>query len=278
MTNFTIDVISDPVCIWCYIGKKRLDRAIALYKRTYPGGRDDTFTVNWKAFYLDATAPVPGIPIVDRLRQKVASSSSSSSSFSSPDGNGDVKDIDAIVAKLRDRLVSMGRQEGISVSLRGRIGNTRSAHRAILFAKRYDHPLTDTPHSTMPEPKVQNAYVSALFAAYFEGAIDVTSLWDLADVAEKVGIDRAEMLAYLESEGGAQEVDDEDREARTKKGLRGVPNFTVQGREVLDGAQDVESFLELFVKIKEAEREGGEVEAEEMGSRAVSLLSNNNKC
>jgi len=290
MTNFIIDIVSDPVCIWvsshshkhryslcpfseqtqvlktnsnhqCYIGKKRLDKAISLYRATYPGGRNDTFTVNWKAYYLDATAPVPGISISERLRQKVASSRSS-----------DSEDLDAVVKKLQDRLVGMGRQEGIAISQEGKIGNTRSAHRAILFSKKHSNTNTDTDTETdipdnVPNPKAHNAFVAALFYAYFEGTADITSHKDLADVAESVGLDRAAMLAWLDNGDGGQEVDAEDRAARVR-GLMGVPNFTVQGQQ-LDGAQDVESFLDLFVRIKESEKARGKVQAEGKASGIV---------
>jgi predicted DsbA family dithiol-disulfide isomerase len=208
--------------------------------------------VNWKPFYLDATAPVPGISVPDRLRQKIASSRSPS----------DSEDLDAVVQKLLNRLVSLGVQEGMVINNKGRIGNTRSAHRAILFSKKQSQPnATDINiPDDVPYPKVENAFVAALFSAYFEGGADITSHKDLADVAESVGLDRAAMLAWLDNGLGGQEVDAEARSARTR-GLTGVPNFTVQGQQ-LDGAQDVESFLDLFVRIKQSEEARAKVQTE----------------
>ncbi|KAI0536297.1 putative thioredoxin [Xylaria digitata] len=242
MTNFSIDITSDPVCIWCYIGRKRLDKAIALYKRVYPNGRYDTFTVNWRAYYLDPSSPARGVPFEQRMLQKVTSSG--------PDPGRDPTDKDRELARhLKERLASLGRQEGLALSFEGKIGNTRSAHRAIAFSgtQRSDSPHGSESFSSITS--VQDRFVMALFAAYFEGVADITSYEDLADVAESIGLSRAEMLAWLESGEGGEEVDEQDHAAKDA-GLKGVPHFTVQGRRV-DGSRDVQDFLELFVKIKE---------------------------
>ncbi|KAI1127553.1 thioredoxin-like protein [Nemania abortiva] len=252
MTNFAINIVSDPVCPWCYIGKKRLDRAIALYKKVYPNGRDDTFTVTWKAYYLDPSALARGISWDERSLQKIVSSRLKSQSSSNDTSPSD-RDREA-VQQLRARLTKFGQPEGIVFSFGGKIGNTRSAHRAIAFSK-----LKANTHNSGPSTNLENAdsvhdrFVMALFAAYFEGTADITSHEALADVAASVGLDRAQMLAWLDSGEGSEEVDKENRSAKDA-GIKGVPSFTVQGCKV-DGAQDVQDFMELFVKIKEEERE-----------------------
>ncbi|KAI0440733.1 thioredoxin-like protein [Xylaria telfairii] len=236
MTNFIINVTSDPVCPWCYIGKRRLDKAIALYQKVYPSGRHDTFTVNWTAYYLDASAPAKGIPYNERLLQKLASTRSKFN----PDLAATEEETKELAQQLTARLASIGRQEGIVFSFGGLIGNTRSAHRAIAFSR------------TLPGD-AQDRFVTALFAGYFEGSVDITSHEALAEVAAGAGLDRAAMLAWLDSGRGGEEVDDEDRTARAR-GVKGVPCFTVQGARI-DGAQDVQDFMELFVKVKEEEQE-----------------------
>ena len=150
----------------------------------------------------------------------------------------------------------------MSFSFKGKIGNTRSAHRAIAYSRTHP-PATPNPSSAnstdaavvvgLGEDDAQDRFVLALFATYFEGEADITSHADLADVAGSVGLDRDEMLAWLDSGKGGEEVDEQDRAAR-EMGLKGVPHFAVQGRRV-DGARDVQDFLELFVKIKEEEQE-----------------------
>ncbi|KAI0193678.1 DSBA-like thioredoxin domain-containing protein [Xylaria flabelliformis] len=243
MTNFAIDIVSDPVCPWCYIGKRRLDKAIALYQKVYPSGRQDTFTINWKAYYLDSTAPAKGISWDERLLQKLASTRSKSN----PDLTATEEDNKVVAQQLKTRLATIGRQEGIQFSFQGKIGNTRSAHRAIAFSKTHANLENESAQ------QVQDRFVTALFEAYFEGDIDITSHEALADVAASVGLDRAEMLAWLDSGEGGEEVDEEDRAARAR-GIEGVPCFTVQGVKV-DGAQDVQDLMEMFVKVKEEERQ-----------------------
>jgi predicted DsbA family dithiol-disulfide isomerase len=60
MTQFNIDVVSDTVCPWCYVGKKKLDKAIEEYKRKYPQSKD-TFTTTWKPYFLNPAAPKKGM-------------------------------------------------------------------------------------------------------------------------------------------------------------------------------------------------------------------------
>ncbi|KAI0517367.1 putative thioredoxin [Xylaria bambusicola] len=232
MTNFSINIVSDPVCPWCYIGRKRLEQAITLYKKVYPNGRHDVFTVTWEAYYLDASAPLRGISFEERQLQKLTSANTSASP----------EETRELAARFRERLTSIGREVGVAFSFRGKIGNTRSAHRAINYSRTCSGAVD-----------AQDRFVIALFAAYFEGEADITSHEDIADVAESVRLDRAEMLAWLDSGKGGEEVDEQDRAARDM-GLKGVPHFTVRGRRV-DGAQEVQDFLELFVKIKEEEQE-----------------------
>lgn len=57
MTNFNIEIVSDPVCPWCYIGKKNLDKAIETYQASHP---EDTFTRSWKPFYVKPHSPLKG--------------------------------------------------------------------------------------------------------------------------------------------------------------------------------------------------------------------------
>ncbi|KAI0097698.1 thioredoxin-like protein [Nemania sp. FL0031] len=259
MTNFSITIVSDPVCPWCYIGKKRLDRAIALYKKVYPNGRDDTFTVTWKAYYLDPSAPTRRISWDERSLQKIVSSKSKPSSKDAPSINPTDQDKDA-VQQLKHRLTKIGGQEGISFTFGGKIGNTRSAHRAIAFSKLPANTSNPSPSTNTGNANpIHDAFVTALFAAYFEGTADITSHAALADVAASAGLDRAQMLAWLDGEDGGEEADAEDRAAKDA-GIRGVPYFTVEGRKV-DGAQDVQDFMELFVEIKEEEQKKVDTES-----------------
>lgn len=59
MTQFEIEIVSDTVCPWCYVGKKKLEQAIAEYQQRHPSS-DDTFATTWKAFYLNPDSPKTG--------------------------------------------------------------------------------------------------------------------------------------------------------------------------------------------------------------------------
>ncbi|KUI56580.1 Uncharacterized protein YwbO [Cytospora mali] len=218
MTNLTIAITSDPVCPWCYMGKKRLDKAIELYKKVYPGGRDDTFTVSWHAFYLDPSAPKKGISWVERHEQRFGPGKTTA---------------------FQNRLAGLGRQHGISFSFAGEIGNTRDAHRLIAMSRTRG-------------PEAQDRVVMELFRDYFEANGDVTSYDTLERVAEKAGLEPSEVRGWLEGGDGGEEVDAEVREA-AERNVTGVPSFLIQGKYEVDGAQDEQAFMELFTKVMEAE-------------------------
>ncbi|KAI1103024.1 DSBA oxidoreductase [Jackrogersella minutella] len=216
MTAINIKIVSDTVCPWCYIGKKRLDKAIDLYRKVYPGGKDDTFVVTWAPFYLDPTSPKVGVPVTERMVQRFGAER---------------------LAALQQRLTMMGREEGINFGFRGKVGNTRDSHRLIQFGKTKGN-------------DVENRVVLELFKSYFEGDGDITSHDTLVSAAEKAGLDKGEVREWLETGKGGKEVDEEVQEAYAKD-IHGVPHFTIQGKYEVDGAQDAQAFLETFAKVKE---------------------------
>ncbi|KAI1421234.1 DSBA-like thioredoxin domain-containing protein [Xylaria sp. FL1777] len=217
MTNFNIKIVSDTVCPWCFIGKRRLDRAIELHRKTYPAGRDDTFTVTWAPFYLDPTSPTVGVPVKERLAEKFGRDR---------------------VDMMEQRLNTIGKQEGIDFAFAGRIGNTRDSHRLIQLGK-------------TKGIEVENRVVTELFKSYFEGDGDITSHATLIAAAEKAGLASSEVKEWLETGKGGAEVDKEVNEAYAN-GVTGVPNITIQGTHNIGGAQDPEVFLAAFAEIKEA--------------------------
>lgn len=202
----------------CYVGKKRLDKAIDIYRKVYPGGKDDIFTISWLPFYLDPESPTKGVPMVDRFNQRFGPEKA---------------------AMMQERLVSVGKQEGIEFSFAGKIGRTRDSHRVIELAGRKG-------------ADVQNSVVLELFRSYFEGGGDITAYDTLAKAGVKGGLDHEEIRDWLETDKGGEEVDKEAKASR-EKGVHGVPNFTIQGKYTVDGAQSEEAFMEVFAKVKKAE-------------------------
>ncbi|KAL1873879.1 hypothetical protein Daus18300_003751 [Diaporthe australafricana] len=213
MTAFNVDIVSD-----CYLGRKRLDRAIDVYKKTVPGGTEDSFNITWKPFYLDPTLPLgKGVPIQERMAQKFGA---------------DKLDI------MTERMRLMGQSEGICFSFQGKVGNTRDAHRLSQLAKTKGLDM-------------QSKVMAELMRGYFEEGGDITSHDMLLDAAQKAGLDRAEAEEWLEQGKGGEEVDKEVEWAYAK-GIHGVPHFIINDRYEIGGAQDVEAFLGEFIRAKTA--------------------------
>lgn len=137
---------------------------------------------------------------------------------------------------IQGRVQGLGRSEGIEFTFSGKLGNTRDAHRLVQFAKTKSNEL-------------ENKVIAELFTAYFEQGGDVTSHDMLVGAAEKAGLDKAEAAKWLAEGKGGSEVDREVEEAY-QKGISGVPNFTINGASNISGAQDPETFLAEFVRIK----------------------------
>ncbi|RFU28836.1 hypothetical protein B7463_g7502, partial [Scytalidium lignicola] len=217
MTNFKIDIVSDTVCPWCYIGKKKLDKAISAYQQSHPGS-EDTFSISWLPFYLNPGAPKIG---VDK-----------GSYFVAKFGEGRTQ-------MIFERLRQQGEETGINFKFGGKTGNTRDSHRLIQLGK-------------TKSPQMETRVVEELFRSYFEEEGDITSPEMLRKAAVKAGLDENEVKEWLKTDKGGEAVDEEVRRAKLEQ-ITGVPNFTLQGKYEVGGAQDPAVFLRLFEKIKDAE-------------------------
>jgi predicted DsbA family dithiol-disulfide isomerase len=201
----------------CYLGQKRLERAISLYHKVLPGASADTFKITWHPFYLDPTLPKEGVDSEERLRKKYGAER---------------------VARIHEVLSKLGEAEGIHYKWSGKVGNTRNAHRLIQFAKTTSN-------------AAENKLVTELFRSRFEEGNDLTSEAVLVEAAGLAGLDKAKAQSWLQAGRGGKEVDDEVDEAYAE-GIQGVPHFVINDRYEIDGAQDVQAFLEIFAKIKQA--------------------------
>jgi predicted DsbA family dithiol-disulfide isomerase len=239
MTNFNISIVSDTVCPWvnpfphlptppriplanpqtpqCYVGKNKLEAGISTYKRLHPN-TPDTFSTTWLPFYLNPHAPKTGIDKRAYYAQKFG-----------PERT----------AAIFERLAAVGKAVGIDFKFGGKTGNTRDSHRLIQLGK-------------SKSPQVQTRVVEELFRAYFEQERDITSHDVLQDAGVKAGLDDAEVKAWLGSGRGGEEVDREVAEAQMR-GVGGVPNFTLQGKYEIGGAQDAEAFVRVFERVKAME-------------------------
>ncbi|TVY22865.1 hypothetical protein LHYA1_G008689 [Lachnellula hyalina] len=217
MTQFNIEVVSDTVCPWCYVGKQKLEKAISAYKTQHPDS-NDTFSTTWMPFYLNPGAPKVGVDKTAYYRNKFG---------------------DDRTEMIFGRLSQVGKDTGINFKFGGKTGNTRDSHRLIQLGK-------------SKSPAIQTRVVEELFAAYFENEGDITSHEILQKAGVKAGLDEKEVKEWLRTDKGGKAVDEEVEAAQLNQ-VSGVPNFTIQGKYEIGGAQDPGVFLRLFEKIKATE-------------------------
>lgn len=204
--TITVDVISDVICPWCWVGKRRLEKAVAANAGT------NEVVVRWHPFQLNPDMPKEG---VERRAYRTAKFGSWERSL-----------------ELDARLVAVGAGEGIEFAFDkiARTPNTLDAHRLIRLAG---------------ERGVQDAVVEALFRAYFTEGRDISDRGTLLDVVAGAGLDRNRSETELAGDGGLGAVRAEEEEAR-RLGVQGVPFFVVNGELALSGAQPPETFLAAF--------------------------------
>ncbi|CZS95946.1 related to dithiol-disulfide isomerase involved in polyketide biosynthesis [Rhynchosporium agropyri] len=217
MTNFNIEIVSDSVCPWCYVGKRKLDAAITAYKQSHPDSQD-TFSITWMPFYLNPLAPKYGVDKTAYYQTKFGEERTS---------------------MIFEKLTQAGRENGINFKFGGKTGNTRDSHRLIQLGK-------------TKSPDMQTKVVEQLFAAYFENERDITSHDVLLNAAVSAGLDEKEAKDWLETDKGGKEVDEEVEHAKLAQ-ISGVPNFMIQGKYEVGGAQESGVFLGLFEKINAGE-------------------------
>ncbi|KAF3491616.1 DSBA-like thioredoxin domain protein [Arthroderma uncinatum] len=217
MTNFAIKIVSDT---WCYVGKKRLEKGISLYKAAHPDSKD-TFSISWFPYYLNPHAPEIGVEKAEYMNARFGAER---------------------VKMMQARLAQVGQAEGINFNPGGKTGNTRDSHRLVQLGK------------TKGEA-VQTRVVEELFASYFENEGDITSHDTLTEAGVKAGLDESDVRAWLKSDQGGPEVDQEVAEAK-RAFISGVPNFTIQGKYQIGGAEDPTTFLETFEKVRAEETSG----------------------
>ncbi|KAF9893706.1 hypothetical protein FE257_009874 [Aspergillus nanangensis] len=218
MSTIQIDIISDPICPWCYIGYRSLQRAITLYQKTYPGGSKDTFQITWKPYFIDQSPPTEPELIQDRMVRRMQ----------------DPKQ----VAAAQTRLKRVGMQVGLQLKFGGYIGSSRTAHRILYLVQEEKG------------SEMQSLVAERLFHFQFEREMDVSDEGVVVQAAVQAGLDEEEVRGWLASGRGQDEVEEEQRAIRASGEVRGVPHFVVGGERHLEGAEDFTEFLEAFVAVR----------------------------
>jgi predicted DsbA family dithiol-disulfide isomerase len=207
--NFQIDVISDVVCPWCFIGKRNLESALETWRAKHP---DETPTVRWHPFQLNPDLPTGGVPRKQYLENK----------FGGPER---AKEIYA-------RVIDAGKRAGIHFAFDDIEvqPNTIDAHRLMHHAG---------------ELGKQDAMAEVIFRRYFTEGADLTDKATLADIAHQAGMNRDESAAYLAGDADRELIEEQDRRARAI-GVQGVPFFIINQRVALSGAQPPEAIVEAM--------------------------------
>jgi predicted DsbA family dithiol-disulfide isomerase len=207
-----LEIVSDVVCPWCYLGAANLLRALA------DRGRPSPFAIHWRPFRLDPTIPPEGLDRAAYLAAKF----------------GDPARVDAAHA----RLAAMGRDVGLAFrfDLIRRAPSSLDAHRLIRWAE--------------PE-RLSTRTAMALFARYFEQGGDISDPAVLVSAAEEAGLDGPAVARLLAGDADRAEVAAEAA-AAAERGVTGVPTFLVGGRYAIAGAQPPNVWMRLADEIDAA--------------------------
>jgi predicted DsbA family dithiol-disulfide isomerase len=196
-----VEIWSDVVCPWCYLGKRRFERALESF------GHRDEVTVVYRSFELDPSA-APGVttPTIDMLAGKYGMST-------------------AQAGDAHRQMEQRAAQDGLEFKMDGlRSGNTRDAHRLLHLAKAHG---------------LQAELTERLHRAYFTEQAPVFDRSCLAGLAAEVGLDRDDALRVLGSDDYSDAVDADEAMAHSL-GVNGVPFFAIDRRYGISGAQPTE--------------------------------------
>ena len=206
MKPLKVDVVSDVMCPWCLIGKKRLEKALA--------STEIPVEVRWRPYQLDPTLPPEGRDRREYLERK----------FGGPER----------ARAIYERIEQAGRGEGIDFAF-DRIAispNTLDAHRVIRWA-------------ASAGDGVQGRLVDRLFELFFLEGAHIGDRDVLADAAAEAGMDRAIVRDLLESDRDVEAVKGEIAQAQAM-GVTGVPCFVIDNLYAVMGAEPAEHLVQAF--------------------------------
>lgn len=217
--NVSIDIVSDLVCPWCFIGKHRMTGAVALVREKFPETR---FRLNWLPFFLNPDTPPEGEPYRAFLEAKFGGKEQ--------------------VSRLQMDVADAGRDAGVEfdferISIRP---NTLHAHRLIYRAQ-----------STGRQPAEIEALVERLFVAHFQRGENIGDIATLGEIAAECGDRMDDVTEYLESTIGADQVRSLF-DGISGQGISGVPLFVIQDRLAVPGAQSSAVLAAAILQAMEA--------------------------
>ena len=214
MDTLKIDIVSDVVCPWCVIGFKNLKKAMKILEA------DLNFKISWKPYELHPEIPQNGYDKKLFMEQK----------FGSSNGRSHYNEITRVGE-------SVGFEFNFSKAKR--IPNTFMAHRLLWMVEKHH---------------LQTELSEALFKAYFTDGLNIGSKEVLADLSTSVGLEKKEVIDFLNSEEGGQEIADLEM-AFIEKSIGAVPTYFINNKYIIQGGQEPETFVAFFKKIIKKENE-----------------------
>lgn len=202
-----LQIVSDAICPWCWIGKTHLDGALAILR-----AEGMVFEIGWLPFQLNPDMPAEGADRRDYRTRKFGSWERS-------------QELDAQVAEA-GRAVGLGFRH----DLMARTPNTVQAHRLIRLAA---------------GSGVQHEVVERLFRAYFQDGKDIGDRGVLAAEGAAAGMPAEALAAFTEGTAGLEEVVGESL-GLAQAGISGVPSFVLDRHVLFSGAMPAERMAEGF--------------------------------
>ncbi|HEY6288175.1 MAG TPA: DsbA family oxidoreductase [Nitrospiraceae bacterium] len=198
-----IEIYSDVVCPWCFIGKRRLEQALKTARYA------NQAHIAWRPFQLNPTMPKKGMDRRVYLDAKFGGTEARRA--------------------MEERVAKAGGADGIVFAFDRieRTPNTFDAHRLIWFAE---------------QQGCQDKVVEALFHSYFTKGREIGNLDSLTEIASDCGLNREKVEGFLASDRAVQEVRAEEAVGH-RLGIRGVPYFVLNGSISISGAQPPEIFV-----------------------------------
>jgi predicted DsbA family dithiol-disulfide isomerase len=223
----SISVWSDIACPWCYVGKRRLEAAIELY-RAQSGANAEPIEVTWRSFELDPRTKDASdkTPYVQRLANKYGKSISQAQGM-----------LDNMTRTGADNKIAFNFADAVAA-------NTFNAHRLLQWALDTDHQRS----TEGAQIKLKEAFVKA----HLEQGVDLGKTTELLSVVDSVGLDVDRASAILASDEYASDVRADEEEAQMH-GITGVPFFAI-GRFGVAGAQASETLLGVILRAVDEEK------------------------
>ena len=217
MDTLNIDIVSDVVCPWCVIGFINLKKAMEELRSELD------FEISWKPYELHPEIPQEGYDKKLYMQQK----------FGSSGGKSRYDEITKIGESLNFNF---------NFSKTKRIPNTFMAHRLLWKSEEYN---------------LQTELSEALFTAYFTDGLDIGSKEILAEISESVGMNKNEILNFLNSDEGGQETADLEMNF-IEKSIGAVPTYFINDKYIIQGGQEPETFISFLRKINQKENEANQ--------------------